>query len=73
MDIETILSELFECSELDKTDWNPEDFSVLADLIKLIKATLSNDMAEFDQDDLIIDILLDNFADTHPIWNHVCY
>lgn len=52
-------------------DWTQTDESVDAPLARYAQAVVTDDKALFYDDEEFINIIMDNFPDTHPLWEFI--
>lgn len=52
-------------------DWAQTDASVSDDIVRLTRGILNDMQYTWYDDDVFINILLDEFADDHPVWAYI--
>jgi hypothetical protein len=68
MDSEQRLSVLQEVLDV---DWSIVNTSMDEDLLKFVRAVVTDEVQAWYDDDAFIDVLLDNFPDDHPLWEFI--
>ena len=65
-----ILREVYDCSEFLDVQYSSN--SILHDLQRFTQDVLTDGVGEWEDDEIFIDIIMDNFSDEHPLWEYIC-